>query len=117
MSTPNIKTLTLDGVTRSIVDWSSLMGIEADVIRRRIASNWSVQDILTTPVNRPTVSKTDAERALNEMMRNQLPSQLEKLVPKVIKTIRLGTYIREEHRTEFNEWFDKIFVPNHKEAP
>lgn len=48
------------------------------------------------------------------MVRSQLPHQLAQLLPEGLKTINLGTHLRESHRKEFDVWYDTVFVPNHK---
>ena len=116
MSRTNERTLEFNGVTHTLGDWARLLGITHAVLYKRVTLGWSAQEVLTTPVGEIVVSKTEAERALNEMVKNQLPKQLLKLIPEDIKTINLGSYLREFHRKEFNLWFEKVFVPNHKLA-
>ena len=46
----NNRMLTRDGVTRSVTEWSNLVGIPATVISKRLRRGWTVDDALTIPM-------------------------------------------------------------------
>jgi len=46
------KLLSFNGETRTITQWSRLLGISVSVIRRRLSLGWSIPDTLTTSVRR-----------------------------------------------------------------
>ena len=57
--------LTLNGITRSAAEWSSLTGLSAALISERRKSGWSDERILTTlERGRPPASKLSAPEAL-----------------------------------------------------
>lgn len=108
-----LRTLTLDGLTYSIAEWADKTGLKQSVIYNRLAKGWSAEEALTTQTGRPSATKDDAKHALNDMERNQLPAQLEKLIQPGAVTHYYGEYFRTNFRKEFNDWYEKVYVPNH----
>jgi hypothetical protein len=41
--------LTVDGIKRTVVEWSEITGITAETIHHRIKKNWLPKKIITTP--------------------------------------------------------------------
>lgn len=44
--------VTLDGVSRTITEWSEILGIKKTTIKERLKSGWSDEKALTTPVRK-----------------------------------------------------------------
>lgn len=42
--------VTIDGITKTIMQWSEIYGIKYDTINRRIRDGWSEQDAITKPI-------------------------------------------------------------------
>lgn len=47
----NVK-LTLNGVTRNMVEWSEITGINYQTLQGRVRRGWNDEDVLTKPVNK-----------------------------------------------------------------
>lgn len=110
-----IKTITIDGVTKSIAEWAKTSGISPATIHVRLARGWDPQDAVTVePKLQPDVTKDNAERLLNEMEVDQLPFTLRVLLPSPYRGNQPGAYIRRHHRIKFDHWFDTVYSPNHQ---
>jgi hypothetical protein len=78
--------LTLNGVCRTLADWSEATAIPAPTISRRIRTGWSVSDALTLPVGVWTKKRADAasrnaksgEEAHNAKLTFQKASEIRK---------------------------------------
>lgn len=118
MST-TIKTLTVDGVTKRISEWASDCGISATALHGRLERGWDVADAVSLPADRFVVSKSEAELALNEMNREELPKQLLKVLPEDYRGYKCGEYLRNNFRRQWDHWFLTVYVPNHskKQVP
>lgn len=106
-------TITLDGVTRTVYEWARVLNMSPSTIRNRLELGWDPQTALTAPAGRPPVSKHSAEMILNEMTRDQLPGQLASLVPAEYRGKKLGEFLRDNHRDQFDKWFMDVYVRNH----
>lgn len=51
------RTLTVDGVTRTLLDWSSLTGIMPDLMCWRMKHGWSPRDAVFRPFDQRTRNK------------------------------------------------------------
>jgi hypothetical protein len=105
--------LAFNGELLPISAWSKKNGINTETIRRRLENGWEIERILTTPANpmldgNKTVSKNDAELALNDMAKEQLHPKLAQLVQHYNGT-KLGRFLRTHHRKAFDEWFDNVY--------
>ncbi len=109
-----IKSLTIDGVTKGVSEWAKDVGMSPTTLHGRLQRGWDPEEAIRAPAGRPTVSKNDAELALNDMTRDQLPSQLAKLIPVNYRGTKCGEVIRSSFRKEFDNWFNKVYVPNHE---
>lgn len=49
--TSNVK-ITLDGVTKILIEWSEISGINPQIIRKRINSGWPIKDAIYNPVQK-----------------------------------------------------------------
>lgn len=50
----NNRRLTFNDVTKTITEWSEIVGINKTTIKERLNSGWTVESALTTPVRRRT---------------------------------------------------------------
>ena len=108
------KNLTIDGVTKSVSQWAKDIGMAPTTLHGRLERGWTVEEAMKAPLAKVTVSKSDAEFALNDMTRHQLPSQLEKLIPPEYKGIKYGEYLRNHFRKDWDSWFTNIYAKQHE---
>ena len=112
----NVKQITLDGVTKSIYQWSKDTGMSATTIARRLAYGWEPRDaVMTPPDTRQTgaLSKNSVELMLNDMELLQLPEVFQRLIPPGCKSKKLGEYLRINHGKEFDAWYRNVYIKNH----
>lgn len=58
------KTLTYNGVTKAISDWSDIVGISISTLCARIRYGWDVEDILFKPIDTKYYHKTKKEKSI-----------------------------------------------------
>ena len=125
MTKLNPRLLTFNGETLTIGQWSTKLGMKNGTITNRIDSGWSVERALTAPVdiafsnqkNGCTMTKNEAELALNDIPYEDQPECVRKLVPKCTKTImgspikqaKYGQKFRREHIAAFNTWYHDTY--------
>jgi hypothetical protein len=54
--------LTVDGVTKTAVEWAEVVGIDAKIIRQRVANGWDARRAVMTPVGRAGIANGESER-------------------------------------------------------
>jgi len=106
-----MQTITLDGETKTIAEWAKITGISTSGIRTRLMLGWPAEKILKLPQKFKTtptsegVSKTAAERKLDETPYDQLPDIIRDVIPVSYKKTRYGTYTRRYFPKAFDAWF------------
>lgn len=112
-----LKTITIGGIEKPIVDWAKDAKVSVSAIHTRLNRGWDAERaVFAAAKAKPAVTKDNAERLLNDMTRDQLPSRLAKVLPKDCAVLQLGAYIRRHHRQQFDDWFAQVYVPNHSHA-
>lgn len=59
-----ITTLTWNGVTKTLPEWSKVVGIKPETLRTRLSYNWPVEKILTQKVRPKVHEKKNRTRRL-----------------------------------------------------
>lgn len=108
--------ITFNGETKTDAEWSAQTGITRMAMILRIRRGWSPERTLTTPNyvqfhknSVKNVTKTEAERYLNDLGRDEIPSCLRKFL--TTRSKRHGTILRERFRPYFDKWFEEVYIP------
>lgn len=99
----------------SHTEWEKETGVSGSAIIHRMNRGWSAEKTLTTPLlasqNRneeAKISKTEAERWLNDLPLERVPESLKKYLHH--NTKRYGTALREYHRPHFDKWYEEVYA-------
>jgi len=109
-----------NGVTHTLAEWGRKLGIRHSTLANRLEAGWTVEAAFLTKTG-PTfnrnpdkkVTKNDAELLLNETRVENLPSILKAVIPISYEGVRVGSFLRNNHRETFDRWFDTQYYPAH----
>lgn len=112
----DLNAVTYKDKTQPCYAWAKQLGISPTTLKRRLEYGWELADAFVPPTLKGAVSKDEAEQALNDLLWNELPSNLSAMVTGKCQTPRYGTWIREHHRKAFDLWYTTVYLPNHSAA-
>ncbi len=115
------KLITYKGETKTVSQWARQFNLTVSTIYRRLEMKWQPERILETPhainigIPKP-ITKSDAERFLNDLPIESLPKQFVKPIDQRIRNKfqaigSHGTWIRKFHRNLFDKWFIEEYAP------
>lgn len=104
----------IDGVGKSVDDWSKESGIPASSIYYRINNGWSAKDAVFTAPHAGNIysgesyelTKNGVEQELNDLSADILPKNITALFGKKPPK-KPGTWFRTNHRKEFDKYYER----------
>lgn len=106
--------ITYKGETLTANQWTRRLKFTNGTVYNRIKRGWTAEEAIETPINLEfngkgrVKTKNDAELFLNETTAEDFPESLKPLI-KECRAKKLGEFVREHHRQEFNKWYETEF--------
>ena len=102
-----------EGCMRSATELATISGINAEVIRRRLNSGWSVEKAISTPVKQMPARIEKEEERFNVIFTEPVPEVFQELQPKLNK-VYVATLHSTSHRKCSNRDFYTITLESGK---